>query len=136
VTNPDGKGQAVVARSRRSEQNVPVLKSSFTSTKEHTMSERNANSNADHSADHSSNQIESFWMHAESERQDIMADFYEYEGAYLLQYDDEAPNDDSPAPYSEAKPIQLAPWEELEFLEQLELEQLKNLGLGRSWGGA
>jgi hypothetical protein len=100
------------------------------------MSERNANSNSDQSADHSSNQIESFWMHAESERQDIMADFYGYEGAYLLQYDDEAPNDDSPAPYSEAKSIQLAPWEELEFLEQLELEQLKNLGLGRSWGGA
>ena len=100
------------------------------------MSERNANSNADQSADHSSNQIESFWMHAESERQDIMADFYEYEGAYLLQYDDQDPSDDSPAPYSEAKSIQLAPWEELEFLEQLELEQLKNLGLGRSWGGA
>ena len=129
---PDGKGQAVVARSRRTEHKVPVLKPSFTSTKEHTMSEHNVNQNSNQSA----NQIESFWMHAESERQDIMADFYEYEGAYLLQYDDEAPSDDSPVPYTEAKPMQLAPWEELEFLEQLELEQLKNLGLGRRWGGA
>jgi hypothetical protein len=73
---PDGKGQAVVARSRRMEQKVPVLKPSFTSTKEQIMSERNANQNSNQSADHSSNQIESFWMHAESERQDIMADFY------------------------------------------------------------
>lgn len=100
------------------------------------MSERNANQNSNQNADHSSNQIESFWMHAESERQDIKADFYEYEGAYLLQYDDEDPSDDLPTPYTEAKAMQLAPWEELEFLEQLELEQLKNLGLGRSWGGA
>ena len=39
-------------------------------------------------ANQHSNQIESLWMHAESERQDIMADFYGDEGAYLLQYDD------------------------------------------------
>jgi hypothetical protein len=114
------------------EHKVPVLKPTFESTKEQIMSEQNANQNSNQSA----NQIESFWMRAESERQDIMADFYEYEGAYLLQYDDQDPNDDSPTPYSEAKSMLLAPWEELEFLEQLELEQLKNLGLGRSWGGA
>ena len=87
-------------------------------------------------ANQHSNQIESLWMHAESERQDIMADFYGDEGAYLLEYDDEAPNDDSPARYTKANALQLAPWEELEFLEQLELEQLKNLGLRRRKGGA
>ena len=100
------------------------------------MSERNADQNSNQNADQTANQIESFWMHAESERQTIMADFYDYEGAYLLQYDDEAPSEDSPAPYNEVKPMQLAPWEELEFLEQLELEQLKNLGLRRRKGGA
>lgn len=55
------------------------------------------------------NEIQTLWVHAENEQLELLADFYDDQGAWLLEWNDTT-EDDDPPPTAPARPV-LVLWE-------------------------